>query len=124
MPGLVPGIPLSRAQCIPKRDGRDKPGHDGECWSGRSGSNRRHSAWEADVLPLNYARKLNGLAERSSTANSYAALCQRSTTRRVVQSNESYMAAAFSTLLADINITEGRLLFWERQHHNNFYSTS
>src|SRR6478735_9274367 len=27
-----------------------------ECWSGRSGSNRRHSAWEADVLPLNYAR--------------------------------------------------------------------
>ncbi len=25
-------------------------------WSGRSGSNRRHSAWEADVLPLNYAR--------------------------------------------------------------------
>src|SRR3954452_20000902 len=31
-------------------------------WSGRSGSNRRHSAWEADVLPLNYARKLNDLA--------------------------------------------------------------
>src|SRR5690606_15308900 len=27
-----------------------------ESWSGRSGSNRRHSAWEADVLPLNYAR--------------------------------------------------------------------
>ena len=26
-------------------------------WSGRSGSNRRHSAWEADVLPLNYARR-------------------------------------------------------------------
>ena len=25
-------------------------------WSGQSGSNRRHSAWEADVLPLNYAR--------------------------------------------------------------------
>ena len=25
-------------------------------WSGRPGSNRRHSAWEADVLPLNYAR--------------------------------------------------------------------
>ena len=24
-------------------------------WSGRSESNRRHSAWEADVLPLNYA---------------------------------------------------------------------
>jgi len=29
MPGLVPGIPLRRAQCLPKRDGRDKPGHDG-----------------------------------------------------------------------------------------------
>jgi hypothetical protein len=26
-------------------------------WSGRWESNPRHSAWEADVLPLNYARK-------------------------------------------------------------------
>src|SRR5581483_2902449 len=26
-------------------------------WSGRGESNSRHSAWEADVLPLNYARK-------------------------------------------------------------------
>ena len=25
-------------------------------WSGRRGSNPRHSAWEADVLPLNYSR--------------------------------------------------------------------
>jgi hypothetical protein len=24
----VPGISLRRAQCITKRDGRDKPGHD------------------------------------------------------------------------------------------------
>jgi hypothetical protein len=30
---------------------------EGVSWSGRSGSNRRHSAWEADVLPLNYARR-------------------------------------------------------------------
>jgi hypothetical protein len=29
-----------------------------EGWSGRPGSNRRHSAWEADVLPLNYSRNL------------------------------------------------------------------
>jgi hypothetical protein len=28
MPGLVPGIPLRRVKCVPKRDGRDKPGHD------------------------------------------------------------------------------------------------
>ncbi len=28
----------------------------GRSWSGRPGSNRRHSAWEADVLPLNYSR--------------------------------------------------------------------
>jgi hypothetical protein len=27
-------------------------------WSGRWESNPRHSAWEADVLPLNYARPL------------------------------------------------------------------
>jgi hypothetical protein len=30
-------------------------------WSGRRESNPRHSAWEADVLPLNYGRKINGL---------------------------------------------------------------
>src|SRR5947207_2877946 len=29
MPGLVPGIPIERVRrCVPKRDGRDKPGHD------------------------------------------------------------------------------------------------
>src|SRR4051812_4409413 len=28
MPGLVPGIPLRRAQCVPKRDGQVKPGRD------------------------------------------------------------------------------------------------
>src|SRR5260370_41325993 len=27
-------------------------------WSGRWESNPRHSAWEADVLPLNYARAI------------------------------------------------------------------
>jgi hypothetical protein len=27
-----------------------------EEWSGRPGSNRRRSAWEADILPLNYSR--------------------------------------------------------------------
>ena len=30
-------------------------------WSGRPGSNRRHSAWEADVLPLNYSRPLESI---------------------------------------------------------------
>src|ERR1700730_14353728 len=29
-----------------------------EGWSGRWESNPRHSAWEADVLPLNYAREI------------------------------------------------------------------
>jgi hypothetical protein len=32
------------------------PGVPGVCWSGRWESNPRHSAWEADVLPLNYTR--------------------------------------------------------------------
>jgi hypothetical protein len=35
-------------------------------WSGRWGSNPRHSAWEADVLPLNYARDHKGLAGSGS----------------------------------------------------------
>jgi hypothetical protein len=30
-----------------------------EDWSGRPGSNRRHPAWEAGVLPLNYSRSAN-----------------------------------------------------------------
>src|SRR3954469_11706168 len=38
-----------------------------EDWSGRSGSNRRHSAWEADVLPLNYARASHRIANGSGT---------------------------------------------------------
>jgi len=28
MPRLVPGISIRWAQCLAKRDGRDKPGHD------------------------------------------------------------------------------------------------
>src|SRR5712671_4055145 len=28
MPALVAGIPTMDARCLPKRDGRDKPGHD------------------------------------------------------------------------------------------------
>ena len=38
---------------------RLKPGYANSrvFWSGRPGSNRRHSAWEADVLPLNYSRR-------------------------------------------------------------------
>ena len=34
------------------------PGRTRKHWSGRRESNPRHSAWEADVLPLNYARIL------------------------------------------------------------------
>lgn len=36
-------------------------------WSGRPGSNRRHSAWEADVLPLNYSRPRAFAAQTHST---------------------------------------------------------
>ncbi|TMJ06414.1 MAG: hypothetical protein E6G97_00145 [Alphaproteobacteria bacterium] len=36
MPGLDPGIPLRPAQCVPCRDGRDKPGHDDEVNKGAS----------------------------------------------------------------------------------------
>ena len=34
-----------------------------EFWSGRPGSNRRRPAWEAGILPLNYARSGNGSEE-------------------------------------------------------------
>ena len=35
-------------------------------WSGRRESNPRHSAWEADVLPLNYGRIVQGLLHAAS----------------------------------------------------------
>src|ERR1700731_2574008 len=38
-----------------------------EGWSGRWESNPRHSAWEADVLPLNYARAFARIAKRGGT---------------------------------------------------------
>ncbi len=64
-------------------------------WSGRSGSNRRHSAWEADVLPLNYARRHgrhgNGLLR---IPNSECAPCAhvrlRSSSPRTMASNGSW----------------------------------
>src|SRR6202012_5446316 len=36
-----------------------------EGWSGRWESNPRHSAWEADVLPLNYARAARRIAKQT-----------------------------------------------------------
>src|ERR1700756_3799088 len=38
-----------------------------KCWSGRPGSNRRHPAWEAGVLPLNYSRPVEAQAHSSSS---------------------------------------------------------
>jgi hypothetical protein len=46
MAGNLAGFRLA---CQPKQ-------RSSEGWSGRWESNPRHSAWEADVLPLNYAR--------------------------------------------------------------------
>jgi hypothetical protein len=40
-------------------------------WSGRPGSNRRRPAWEAGILPLNYARsRIESLRRRSPSVNS------------------------------------------------------
>ncbi len=44
-----------RSGRLPDNDGRADRGTL-KVWSGRGESNPRHSAWEADVLPLNYAR--------------------------------------------------------------------
>ncbi len=40
---------------------QDSPGHFGLNWSGRRESNSLHSAWEADVLPVNYSRSGNSI---------------------------------------------------------------
>ena len=44
-------------------------------WSGRRGSNPRHSAWEADVLPLNYSRASTSIHQMSSACRSRIVLC-------------------------------------------------
>src|ERR1700729_1486999 len=46
-------------------------------WSGRPGSNRRHPAWEAGVLPLNYSRPAQleyhlGIARTTATAQGFS----------------------------------------------------
>jgi len=41
---LGPAIPLRNAQCPPKRDGRNKPGHD------RLGIQRRHVRYSITVI--------------------------------------------------------------------------
>ena len=43
-------------------------------WSGRPGSNRRHPAWEAGVLPLNYSRSLAKMQNACRQANQSLAL--------------------------------------------------
>ena len=43
-------------------------------WSGRPGSNRRRPAWEAGILPLNYAR--SGQGRRQLKCMEFTAGCQ------------------------------------------------
>jgi hypothetical protein len=46
----------------------------GKQWSGRPGLNRRHSAWEADALPLSYTRAGFSQHERSGGVKQLAAM--------------------------------------------------
>ena len=48
-------LAASKLSCKMRRQD-DKRWFDVNAWSGRRGSNPRHPAWEADVLPLNYSR--------------------------------------------------------------------
>ena len=52
-------------------------------WSGRWESNPRHSAWEADVLPLNYARVLFSIAKRIGAPQGNTGWVERSETHRL-----------------------------------------
>ncbi len=51
---------------LPPHASADALCHAPEDWSGRWESNPRHSAWEADVLPLNYARDFSNLDDFAS----------------------------------------------------------
>lgn len=52
---IAPGRTLRNSRGVRKGDRLDSVAA-AKLWSGRWESNPRHSAWEADVLPLNYAR--------------------------------------------------------------------
>jgi hypothetical protein len=47
---------LRRLNIVPWTTERQVQRHPTISWSGRRDSNPRHSAWEADALPLNYSR--------------------------------------------------------------------
>ena len=59
-PGLPTQMAVALGEALNLQGLKRKPpkpnGDGGSGWSGRTGSNRRRSAWEADILPLNYAR--------------------------------------------------------------------
>src|SRR5215468_7072905 len=55
MAGLVPAIPLREARCSPKRDARDKPGHDGVCW--RRTSHMQLDGYDIDIVVQGYPGK-------------------------------------------------------------------
>jgi hypothetical protein len=62
--------------------GRNGP----ECWSGRRESNPRHTAWEAVVLPLNYAREVKRSARPARAACHTAGGLEK---RRRAEDNET-----------------------------------
>src|SRR6185436_12048677 len=74
---------LARADGLGRQSGTAKN------WSGRPGSNRRRPAWEAGILPLNYARsEIGGAAVEMygiAAGLSMSLDCWRATCSRVRQ---------------------------------------
>src|SRR6266536_1929402 len=68
--------PAAEHPCLRYNLSPMSPGRTVSCWSGRWESNPRHTAWEAVVLPLNYAR----LSVEHSRATALAARAGRSRT--------------------------------------------
>ena len=74
-------------------------------WSGRSGSNRRRSAWEADILPLNYARDAT-YASRKGDGESRASMGMSGRIRKTIKgflviAEAVGVCEAFAPLLED-----------------------
>ena len=77
------------------------PGWNGDevkVWSGRWESNPRHTAWEAVVLPLNYARNLRQDSEPGGAAasrNQCAGRTPRARAKRVVATGAAGLAPSY-----------------------------
>jgi hypothetical protein len=82
-------------------------------WSGRRESNPRHTAWEAVVLPLNYARALQQIDARFRELNRNCRVCSK---RFLVRKLSQTVTSNFKHLQGVTESPRDMNATWTRQH--------